>query len=496
MLRAILRPSHVLHAGLLSYSLLSSAAFHNGAASEAAMTSSNMTSSAAASLWLQNSNANDGVAVAMHTQQSDAAGAAAAEAQDNGSSLVVLGDSTSSGLMDDFTSGFSPRHSAAGAMVPESARAKAHRSRGQAHKADLAATSADTSFSSAAGTAAVTASLPRRTGGDDGAVARRPVITKARRIRLASAASQAAEVLQAVGSPATALILSQRVQQLQAEEALLNASLQRLKAERDLATVRHTCGEELNNYRRGVQQREQLVVRAAMNGGTHSEDPVVSYSQESGGVAGGDTLQTLVEADLLGMPATADAEAATAAAAAARKSVRKSCRASHTAAVAISAKKRLRDGATAAGVRKTKAAPKSLPRGGVKPEASKAKRPSPAKPAAVKARAAKPGKMPAVGRKHSAKAKAKAPSRMQAKTSVKVVKTAAAKIAKKIKSVKAKSSASAAATAQATAHRQRAKVNSAAMKSSRTRSVPAPPAKNARLKAYKAVAQKKIKKKH
>ncbi|KAG5506631.1 hypothetical protein JIQ42_06883 [Leishmania sp. Namibia] len=493
MLRAILRPSHVVHAGLLSYSLLSSTAFHNGAASEAAMTSSTMTSSAAASLWLQNSNASDGAAVAMHTQQADAASAAAAEAQDNGSALVVLGDSTSSGLMDDFTSGFSPHHSAAGAMVPESARAKAHRSRGQAHKADLSAASADTSFSSAAGTAAVTASLPRRAGGDDGAVARRPVITKARRIRLASAASQAAEVLQAVGSPATALLLSQRVQQLQAEEALLNASLQRLKAERDLATVRHTCGEELNNYRRGVQQREHLVVRAAMNGGTHSEDPVVSYSQESGGVAGGDTLQTLVGADLLGMPATADAEAA-AAAAAARKSVQKSRRASHTAAVAISAKKRLRDGATAAGVRKTKAAPKSLPRGGVKPEASKAKRPSPAKQAAVKARAAKPGKMPAVGRKHSAKAKAKAPSRMQAKTSVKVFKTAAAKIAKKIKSVKANSSASAAATAQATAHRQRAKVNSAAMKSSRTRSVPAPPAKNARLKAYKAVAQK-IKKK-
>ncbi|KAG5511067.1 hypothetical protein GH5_07273 [Leishmania sp. Ghana 2012 LV757] len=494
MLRAILRPSHVLHVGLLSYSLLSSATFHNGAASEAAMTSSTMTSSAAASLWLQNSNANDGASVAMHTQQADAAGAAAAETQDNGSALVVLGDSTSSGLMDDFTSSFSPRHSTEVAMVPESARAKSHRSRGQSHKADLAAASADTSFSSAAATAAVTASLPRHAGGDDGTVARRPVITKARRIRLASAASQAAEVLQTVGSPATALILSQRVQQLQAEEALLNASLQRLKAERDLATVRHTCGEELNNYRRGVQQREQLVVRAAMNGGTHSEDPVVSYSQESGGVAGGDTLQTLVEADLLGMPATADAEAA-AAAAAARKSVQKSRRASHTAAVAISAKKRLRDGATPAGVRKTKAAPKSLPRGGVKPEASKAKRPSPAKQATVKARAAKPGKTPAVGRKHSAKVKAKAPSCMQAETSVRVVKTAAAKIAKKIKSVKAKSSASAAATAQATAHRQRAKVNSAAMKSSRTRSVPAPPAKNARLKAYKAVAQKKTKKK-
>ncbi|KAG5484631.1 hypothetical protein CUR178_07222 [Leishmania enriettii] len=494
MLRAFLRPSHVLHAGLLSYSLLSSAAFQNGAASEAAMNSSTMTSSAAASLWLQNSSANDGAAVAMHTQQADAAGAAAAEAQDNGSALVVLGDMTSSGLMDDFTSGFRARHSAAGAMVPESARAKAHRFRGQAHKADLAAASADMSFCSAAGTAAVTASLPQCAGGDDGAVARRPVITKARRIRLASAASQAAEVLQAVGSPATALVLSQRVQQLHAEEALLNASLQRLKAERDLATVRHTCGEELNNYRRGVQQREQLVVRAAMNGGTHSEDPVVSYSQESGGVAGGDTLQTLAEADLLGMSATADAEAAVAAAAA-RKPVRKCLRASHTAAVAISAKKRLRDVATAAGVRKTKAAPKSLPRG-VKPEASKAKRPSPAKQVAVKARAAKPGKMPAVGRKHSANAKAKAPSRIQGKTSVKVVKTAAVKIDKKIKSVKAKSSASAAATAQATTHRQRAKVNSAAMKPSKTRSAPAPPAKNARLKAYKAAAQKKIKKKH
>lgn len=166
----------------------------------------------------------------------------------------------------------------------------------------------------------------------------RPVITKARRIRLAAAASQAAEVLQAVGSPATALLHSQRVQQLQAEEALLNASLQRLKAERDLAKVRHTYDEERQNFQRGVEHRERDVLlathpRRGKKGSAQvaaaaitKPDPMVSYSQESGGgvVGLGEAyLDAMTEADLLGMTATADAEAAVAAAAAAAKPGRK-----------------------------------------------------------------------------------------------------------------------------------------------------------------------------
>ncbi|KAG5485525.1 hypothetical protein LSCM1_07611 [Leishmania martiniquensis] len=486
MFRALLRPSRVLRAGLLSSSSLSSAVIENEAVSEAAMTSSSMTSTAASSLWLQNLNGHDGAAAAMHTQQADAAEAAAA-AQDYGSALVVLGDSKSSGCMDYIMGGFGPRHSAEAAVAPESVCVKAQSSRSHAHKADAAAPSADMSFSSAAARATATTSLFQRAGSDDGAAMRRPVITKARRIRLASAASQAAEVLQAVGSPATALLLSQRVQQLQAEEALLNASLQRLKAERDLATVRHKCGDELNNYRRGVQQREQRVVHAAMTGGTPSEEPVVSSSQESGGVAGGDTLPAWTEADLLGMPAAADAEAA-AAAASARKSLQRRGRASHTAAAATSAKKRLRDSAMAVGVRGVKAATVS-PRVGVKLKARKGKRPPPAMQAVVNARAAKPRKTPTVERRRSANAKATAPSRMSSQTSARAAKTAAAKIAKNLKSVKAKMSA-VAATAQRGARRQEAKVTSAAMKWSRRTAVSARRATSTKSKVAKATAKK------
>ncbi|KPI88428.1 histone h1-like protein [Leptomonas seymouri] len=159
----------------------------------------------------------------------------------------------------------------------------------------------------------------------------RPVITKARRIRLAAAASQAAEVLQAVGTPATALLHSQRVEQLQAEEALLNASLQRLKAERDLAKVRHSYDEELQNFQRGVQERERDVLLAscpkkrkreassAQTAAMSRPDPIVSYTQESGGGLGEAELGVMPAGDLLGMAATADAEAATAAARTASK---------------------------------------------------------------------------------------------------------------------------------------------------------------------------------
>ncbi|CAJ1017925.1 hypothetical protein, conserved [Leishmania lindenbergi] len=491
MLRALLRPSYVLRAAFLSSSSSSSfsAAFHNEAASEAAMATNSLTSTAAASLLLsQSSQSHDSAAATMHMQQTDAAAGAAAAAQDHANALSILEESNASGSngdVDCVMDGFSSRHLGEVTVVRENAP-----------------------FSSETTMATAAASLPRRTEGDNSTGARRPVITKARRIRLASAASQAAEVLQAVGSPATALLLSQRVQQLQAEEALLNASLQRLKAERNLATVRHTCGEELNNYRHGVQQREQRVVRAAMTAGMPSQDPVVSYSQESGGSARGDTLQTLVEADLLGMPATADAESA----AAARKAGPRSGRASHTAPTVTSAKKRLlRRGAIAVDIYKAKATPKPHTRAEAKPEASKSKKASPAKQAAVKARAAKPRRQPAAARKHAANEKAKASLRMKVKSSAAAAKAVEAKITHKSKKAKAKTPAAAAAAAavRGAARRQKAKVTAAAaMKPSRKpsqmsakkqrkplapkrKSAPAPPAAKAKSKTTKAVATKK-----
>ncbi|CAJ1006115.1 hypothetical protein Q4I28_001431 [Leishmania naiffi] len=490
MLRALLRPSYVLRAAFLSSSSSSSfsAAFHDEAASEAAMATNSLTSAAAASLLLsQHSQSHDSAAAAMHMQQTDATAAAAASAQDHANALSILEESNASGSNGDgdcLMDGFSSRHLGEVTVVRENAP-----------------------FSSETTMATAAASLPRRTEGDNGAVARRPVITKARRIRLASAASQAAEVLQAVGSPATALLLSQRVQQLQAEEALLSASLQRLKAERNLATVRHTCGEELNNYRHGVQQREQRVVRAAMTAGMPSQDAVVSYSQESGGSARGDTLQTLVEADLLGMPATADAEAA----AAARKAGPRSGRASHTAPTVTSAKKRLhRRGTIAADIYKAKAPPKPRTRAEAKPETSKSKKASPAKQAAVKARAAKPRRQPAAARRRAANEKAKASLRMKVKSSAAAAKAVDAKITHKSKKAKAKTPAAApaAAAVRGAARRQKAKVAAAAMKPPRKpsqmsakkqrkplapkrKSAPAPPAAKAKWKTTKAVATKK-----
>ncbi|XQJ25111.1 histone h1-like protein [Leishmania guyanensis] len=491
MLRALLRPSYVLRAAFLSSSSSSfSAAFHNEAASEAAMAANSLTSAAAASLLLsQNSQSHDSAAATIHMQQTDAAaaGGGGAAAQDHANALSILEESNTSGRngdVDCVMDGLSSLHLGEVTVVRENAP-----------------------FSSETTMATAAASLPRRTEGDNGTGARRPVITKARRIRLASAASQAAEVLQAVSSPATALLLSQRVQQLQAEEALLNASLQRLKAERNLATVRHTCGEELNNYRHGVQQREQRVVRAAMTAGMPSQDAVVSYSQESGGSARGDTLQTLVEADLLGMPATADAEAA----AAARKAGPRSGRASHTAPTVTSAKKRLlRRGAIAADIYKAKAPPKPHTPAETKPEASKSKKASPAKQAAVKARAAKPRRQPAAARKHAANEKAKASLCMKVKSSAAAAKAVEAKKTHKSKKAKAKTPAAAAAAAvRGAARRQKAKVTAAAaMKPSRKpsqmsakkqrkplapkrKSAPAPPAAKAKSKTTKAVATKK-----
>ncbi|KAG5510584.1 hypothetical protein JKF63_06881 [Porcisia hertigi] len=500
---AILRPSCVLHAALL---FSSSAGLHHDSAGEAAMVGDEMSSTAAASLWLQNSELHHAAAAVMHTQQADAAGATAA-AQDHESALVVLGDNSTTstnGHVDYFMGGFGPCHLAEVAVVPESARVRAHGPRGHMHKLHTAAAPVGASFSSEPVPAAASAALPRRAG-DDGevVVAKRPVITKARRIRLASAAAQAAEVLQAVGSPATALLLSQRVQQLQAEEALLNASLQRLKAERDLATVRHTCGEELNNYRHGVQQREQRVVRAAMTDDTRFQDPVVSYSQESGD----DTLQTLSEADLLGMPATADAEAAAASAAAtatvASRAVKRSNRISHADPKVPSARKRWPHDVRAAGVHKTKAAPKPPSWRGAKPGAPHRKSLWPPKQMPVRARGTSTGKQLSIAR--ARKHQAKTPLRMKERRPTSSTKATAAKMSRKYRGVKAKTPA---AAIKGVVRGQRMKAASAAARLSRTpslarakpqrgsrapakgKSATVPPAKSSKSKATKAVPKK------
>jgi hypothetical protein len=292
-------------------------------------------SSTAAALWHQASvhhglsdsgaAASSSHTAAQHDQQhyADAdEGALSTDAahMSNNNALVLNSNSSSSSHHRDgtgyvgFSGGFGPRHLAEAIVVPDVD--------GRYGVVDAAET----------GVRAPTKEHSTRAV----SLSRRPVITKARRIRLAAAASQAAEVLQSVSTPATALLHSQRVQQLQAEEALLNASLQRLKAERDLAKVRHTCDEELHNFRRGVEQRERAVLDAAnpknhrrASGSAVSSqttvstkpDPVVSYSQESGGGVGEAELGEMVEGDLLGMSATADAEAAAAAAMSSKREV-------------------------------------------------------------------------------------------------------------------------------------------------------------------------------
>lgn len=87
----------------------------------------------------------------------------------------------------------------------------------------------------------------------------RTVMTKARRARLAAAVAQAEKHLNADSAPGASFLHSQRVQELRAEEALLAASLQRLEAEKTLATARHQCESELETFRRGVAAREAAV---------------------------------------------------------------------------------------------------------------------------------------------------------------------------------------------------------------------------------------------
>lgn len=91
------------------------------------------------------------------------------------------------------------------------------------------------------------------------AVRSRTVMTKARRARLAAAVAQAEKHLNADCAPGASFLHSQSVQELRAEEALLAASLQRLQAEKTLATARHQCEGELETFRRGVAAREAAV---------------------------------------------------------------------------------------------------------------------------------------------------------------------------------------------------------------------------------------------
>lgn len=92
----------------------------------------------------------------------------------------------------------------------------------------------------------------------------RTVMTKARRARLAAEVALAERQLQGnTNSSEAALVYSQRVQALRAEEALLAASLERLRAERKLATTRHQCESELDTFRRGVADRQQAVALLA-----------------------------------------------------------------------------------------------------------------------------------------------------------------------------------------------------------------------------------------
>lgn len=340
MLRAVFRNSRVLRSSLLLSATTSGVGAASAAQQQHAAAAEADASSTAAALWSQTSvhsslSADNSAAAAVNTIAShqhhaydageyETLSSYSADAA-HVSSNTGSGNNAHEGQLHNggggyvcLSGGFGPRELAEVATVPPGHAAPEANGGNRANDAVEAAEVEDDA-------------RPSSSSG-------RPVITKARRIRLAAAASQAAEVLQAVGSPATALLHSQRVQQLQAEEALLNASLQRLKAERDLAKVRHTYDEERQNFQRGVEQRERDVLlathpRRGKKGSAQvaaaaitKPDPMVSYSQESGGgvVGLGEAyLDATTEADLLGMTATADAEAAVAAAAAAAKPGRK-----------------------------------------------------------------------------------------------------------------------------------------------------------------------------
>lgn len=134
----------------------------------------------------------------------------------------------------------------------------------------------------------------------------RSLMTKSKRAQLAAAVAAAERTLSADSPTGDAFIHSQRVQQLRAEEALLAASLKRLKAERALATAQHVCDTELNTLREGVAAREEVVADLIRDG--LSKKLAVASGQDSPGSSHQVSMAPLA----LDMTVTHDAEAAVA----------------------------------------------------------------------------------------------------------------------------------------------------------------------------------------
>eukprot|EP00796_Vickermania_ingenoplastis_P011994 gene11995-8265_t len=148
----------------------------------------------------------------------------------------------------------------------------------------------------------------------------RALMSKARRARLAAAVALAERQYNAEPSPGAALIHSERLQELRAEEALLAASLQRLQAERELATARHECERDLETFRRGVAEREEVVAHLIAEGhapklaAPSDVEEASPEPAELGAVEEKGAPHTAHSPSPLGIPATCDAEAAAAAA--------------------------------------------------------------------------------------------------------------------------------------------------------------------------------------
>lgn len=154
-------------------------------------------------------------------------------------------------------------------------------------------------------------------------------MAKARRARLAAEVALTEKTLPREPTTGAAFLHSQHIQELRAEEALLGASLRRLRAERTLATARHECENELEAFRKGVAAREAVVAHYIAEGCAgdlitnipgHSSyadaeaTAVQHVHMERDATSGGEEMPSLS----LGL-ATHDAEAAAAAVAAAGK---------------------------------------------------------------------------------------------------------------------------------------------------------------------------------
>lgn len=161
-------------------------------------------------------------------------------------------------------------------------------------------------------------------------------MTKAKRIRLAAAVAAAQEGYRASKSPLAFSILGQQLKMLRDEEKLLSASLQRLKAERKLAEMRESYELVKESFAVSMRAREEAAVDArvdeavsSVDAGGYRADALLSDDAPSqlpegnGGDNGNgsstrkdmdglheEMMATVVDGDLLGLPATADAEAA------------------------------------------------------------------------------------------------------------------------------------------------------------------------------------------